>query len=193
MLPFGLQDEISFHSYADDTQIFLTLSPNNYNPIDLLCKCLEHIINWIGQNFLQLDQDKRGNILFGNSNKRHRLAAYLDSRALKSKELASNLGVLMGSNHSFSSHVKAVTKSAFNHLKNANKIRDFLTNPGLQELIHTFISTRIDYYNSLLTGFPKKTIKQLHLIQNAADRVLTRSKRGEHITPILKSLLCLPV
>ena len=63
----------------------------------------------------------------------------------------------------------------------------------LEKLIHAFISSRVDYCNGLFTGLPKKTIKQLQVIQNAAARVLTKTKRTEHITPILKSLHWLPV
>ncbi|KAI4887869.1 hypothetical protein NFI96_015092 [Prochilodus magdalenae] len=70
---------------------------------------------------------------------------------------------------------------------------DSLSTPDLEKLIHTFISSRMDYCNSLLTGLPTKTIKQLQLIQNAAARVLTKSKRKDHITPILKSLHWIPV
>ena len=62
-----------------------------------------------------------------------------------------------------------------------------------EKLVHAFISGRVDYCNGLLTGLPKKTIKQLQLIQNAAARVLSRTKRTEHITPVLKSLHWLPV
>ena len=47
--------------------------------------------------------------------------------------------------------------------------------------------------HTVLTGLPQKSIKQLQLIQNAAARVLTRTKRSEHITPVLKSLHWLPV
>nr|XP_043896753.1 uncharacterized protein LOC122778726 isoform X2 [Solea senegalensis] len=39
----------------------------------------------------------------------------------------------------------------------------------------------------------KTSIKLLQLIQNAAARVLTNSKEMDHITPVLKSLHCLPV
>ncbi len=36
-------------------------------------------------------------------------------------------------------------------------------------------------------------IRQLQLIQNAAARILTRTRKSEHITPVLRSLHWLPV
>ena len=40
------------------------------------------------------------------------------------------------------------------------------------------------YCNSLLLGFPKHSLKSLQLIQNAADRVLMRTSRRDHISPV---------
>ncbi len=42
-------------------------------------------------------------------------------------------------------------------------------------------------------NLPKKTIKQLQLIQHAPARILTRTRKSEHITPVLRSLHWLPV
>ncbi len=41
MLPLSQIMRIKqIHSYADDTQIYLALSPNDYSPIDSLCQCI---------------------------------------------------------------------------------------------------------------------------------------------------------
>ncbi len=119
--------------------------------------------------------------------------AYLDSRGQTTTNQVKNLGVILETDLSFSSHVKAVTKSAYYHLKKIARIRCFVSSQGLEKLVHAFITSRVDYCNGLLTGLPKKTIRQLQLIQNAAARILTRTRKSEHITPVFRSLHWLPV
>ena len=186
MLPLGqvLQNSnVDYHSYADDTQIYIALSSDDYSPIQSLCHCLEQVTNWMNQNFLQLNQDKTEVIVFGNKEKRIAVSKHLESLSLKTRDQVRNLGVLIDSDLTFSSHIKSITKTAFYHLKNISRVKGFMSQKDQEKLIHAFISSRLDYCNGLLTGLPQKSIKQLQLIQNAAARVLTRTKRSEHITP----------
>ena len=62
-----------------------------------------------------------------------------------------------------------------------------------ETLIHPFISSRLNYYNSVFSGLPKSTTRSLQLVQNAAARLLTRMRKFDHITPTLASLHWLPI
>ncbi len=126
MLPLSQimrKNQIAYHSYADDTQIYLALSPNDYSPIDSLCQCIDEINSWMCQYFLQLNKEKTEVIAFGNKYEVLKVKAYLNSRTGQTtKNQVKNLGVILDTDLSFSSHVKAVTKSAYYHLKRLQKL-----------------------------------------------------------------------
>ncbi len=62
-----------------------------------------------------------------------------------------------------------------------------------EKLVHAFMSSRLDYCNALLGGCPDSLINKLQIVQNAAAKVLTSSRKYDHITPILLSLHWLPI
>ena len=78
------------------------------------------------ENFLQLNEDKTEIILFGSKEKRVSIGKYLETRALTITDQVCNLGVLIDSDLTFSSHIKAVTKAAFYRLRNINRIKGFI-------------------------------------------------------------------
>ncbi len=104
MLPLSQimrKNQIAYHSYADDTQIYLALSPNDYSPIDSLCQCIDEINSWMCQNFLQLNKEKTVVIAFGNKYEVLKVNAYLDSRGQTTKNQVRNLGVILETDLSF--------------------------------------------------------------------------------------------
>ncbi|KAL2088527.1 hypothetical protein ACEWY4_015426 [Coilia grayii] len=120
MLPLGQiikNNSVNYHSYADDTQVYLALSPNDYTPLESLCGCIDQINNWMSHNFLQLNADKTEVIVFGKKEDRRRITTALETKGLKAKDTVKNLGVFIDSELTFNSHMKAITKSAFYHLK----------------------------------------------------------------------------
>ena len=83
--------------------------------------------------------------------------------------------------------------SSFFHLRNIFKIRKFLSYYACKILIHAFITSRIDYCNSLLYGQPKCILQRLHSVVNSAARLIHLSSRYEHVNPLLIQLHWLPI
>lgn len=196
MLPLGgiiKRHDISYHSYADDTQLYVSMSDHRQIEIKHLVNCMSDLENWMSLNFLKLNQDKTEILIFGSKKKRENFSSVLKGFSLNATNQARNLGVILDSDLNFESHIKNVCKTSFYHLRNIAKVRPFLSQNDTERLVHAFITTRLDYCNALLSGLPKKNINQLQLVQNSAARVLTKTKKWSHITPVLKSLHWLPV
>ena len=196
MLPLGdiiREHNVCFHSYADDTQLYISAEPNDAAAINSITTCLLAINKWMSNNFLKLNEDKTEILLVGPKTKREMLFNNLGKLTPLIKSEVTSLGVILDSDLSFKSHINKVTKTSFFHLKNIAKVLPFINQKDAEKLIHAFISSRLDYCNAILTGLPKKTTERLQLIQNSAARLLTRTKRREHISPVLAALHWLPV
>ena len=90
-------------------------------------------------------------------------------------------------------HISNVIRCSAFQLRNISRIRKYLSRDATEQLIHSFITSRLDNNNALLYGLPANELYRLQKIQNTAARILTFSKRSYHITPILKGLHWLPV
>jgi len=80
------------------------------------------------------------------------------------------------------------TRTAFFHLRNIAKLCNMLSVSDAEKLVHAFMTSRLDHCNALLAGCPASSINKLQSVQNAAARVLTRSRKYDHITQFLSSL-----
>ncbi len=104
-----------------------------------------------------------------------------------------NLGVKIDSNLKLDSQIRAVVKSSFFQLRQLAKIKPYLSSQHFETVIHAFVTTRLDYCNALYVGVSGSSIARLQMVQNAAARLLTGTRKYEHISPILASLHWLPV
>ncbi len=84
--------------------------------------------------------------------------------------------VILDSNLSFENHISHVTKTAFFHLRSIAKPQNRLCVSDAEKIVHAFMTSRLDYCNALLGGCPASSINKLQIVQNAAARVLSRSR-----------------
>ena len=59
--------------------------------------------------------------------------------------------------------------------------------------MHAFITSRVDYCNSLMYGLPAHQIGKEQRVQNAAARLVAYESKYCRMTPLLKRLHWLPV
>ena len=107
--------------------------------------------------------------------------------------LVRNLGAYFDMDMTLNHHISEICKSSSFHLRNIGLIRKYLTNDATEQLVHAFVTSRLDMGNSLLYGLPDLQIKRLSRLQNIAARIITRTKPTEHITPVLRDLHWLPI
>lgn len=118
---------------------------------------------------------------------------YAANELIKVSDSARNIGVVFDRTLCFEKQITTVCQSAFYHLRNLSCVRKYLSHDTTKVLVHAFVTSKIDFCNSLLFGLPKHLIKGLQYVLNNAARVISQSKKYDHITPVLMELHWLPV
>ena len=90
-------------------------------------------------------------------------------------------------------HVSRLFKSGSVALWKISRMRNIFNQTTGLKLLHAFVATRMDYCHSLQSGLPSREINQIQIIQNSAVRLVTKTRKYDHITPILQGLHWLPV
>ena len=188
---------IEFHSYADDTQLYIAFKPDEKDiTIQQLELCIAKIRSWMIENKLKLNDDKTEFLLISSPHNKKNfdsMSIHIGTETVKAANSARNLGVVMDSLLNMENHVTTVCQSCYFHLRNIGAIRRYLDSDTAAQIMHAFVTSRLDYCNSLFTGLPGYLLFRLKKIQNTAVRIITLCDKQDSITPHLKSLHWLPV
>ena len=146
--------------YADDTQIYTHFDPYDNDLKDAairsIQKCINEIKMWMTANYLKLNEDKTEIIIISNNGSKKHLVESIEIGGdyIYPVKTVKNLGVLYNENLNFSAQIDNVCKNAFFILRRTSRIRRYLTTDATKILVHSLISSKLDYCNSLLFGLP---------------------------------------
>ena len=193
---------LSYHLYADDTQLYIAFKIKDSMPgiskeeaIRRVEACAQDIRSWMTNNYLKLNEDKTELIVFTTPRSASPEVSILigDDRVEISDDDPKNLGVTYDSHIAMGEHLKKLRKALNSQLFKIGKLRKYLDRKSCSSLINGLFTSRLDQCNSLLYGLPKSSLAPLQKLQNRAARILTYTRKYDHITPVLKSLHWLPV
>ena len=182
---------VEFHLYADDTQIYATFTYNNSDEMEetkrVIELCLIDHRNWMTINKLELDTDKTELAAFYSKfrAKPNLFSIKVGDQIIYPKKSLRNIGAIFDETVSMLPQVNSICKSAFFRLRNISRIRKYLSRTATERLIHAFVTSKLDSYNSLLYGLPKYCIQKLQSVLNAAARLMTYTSKYDYITPVL--------
>ena len=187
---------ISYMTYADDTQLYLILNKDDRrDSVTRLELCIRDVKSWSIRNTLMFNDSKTEVI--------HVSSKFLTSPSLPKISIgdsaidfansAKSLGVTLDKSLDMKKHVKNIVSAASFAIYRIGQLRKYLDRQSTERLIHAFVSSRIDCCNSLLYGLPSTEISKLQRVQNSAARLVSLSKKRDHVTPILQELHWLPV
>ena len=127
----------------------------------------------MSQHFLKLNPNKTEVILFTpDGPEKINGLVHPDIGCLCFNNCVTLLGVDLDESLSFESHVSELVPSCYFHIRNIGKIKNQLSTEDLQILVHSVITSKLDYCNVILFGINQNLMQKLQKVQNAAARLI---------------------
>ena len=153
------------HSYADDSQLYVSFSPKEDNgqsdAIIAMERCVADIRQWLTEDKLLMNDDNTEFIVIGTKQQ----LSKIDVGSIKIGDVdivpespIRNLGAWIESTLSMDRHTTKTSSTAFYYLYNIKRIRKFLSRSDTETLIHAsylvaWTTVTVYYTDCLLTSW----------------------------------------
>ena len=118
------------------------------------------------------------------------LSVTLLSKDITTSKSAKNQGVTMVCNLLYDEHVTQVTSTCIGSLFQINRVKHLFDKHVLVTIISCLVISKLLFCSSVWANTTKKNIQS---VQNFAARIVSGTRKFDHITPILKQSQWLPI
>ena len=191
---------INVHLYADDTQLYLAFSPHTdvdtIQAVTRIQDCVAELQDLMNINKLKFNATKTEISVMCAPHINIKLSMphiELGVTVVPVSSVAKNIGVFFDDALSMNNQVQHIYRVAYFHIHCIGKIRNLLDRKTTEIMIHTYVTSRLDNGNCLLYGISGHLLTKLQRVQNAAARLITKTKKHDYITAVLIDLHWLPI
>ena len=145
--------------------------------------------NWCFDNRLLLNPDKTKLIVYGN---RQMISKLQDFRlTLLGKELlpvdsVKDLGVMFNGKLSFNDHIIKTVSSCMSASGQINRVKHIFRKDILVTIINSLVFSKLCYCSSVWSNTSASNIRKLQGVQNFAARIVSGTRKFDHVSPALK-------
>ncbi|CAB4026746.1 Hypothetical predicted protein [Paramuricea clavata] len=187
----------SLESYVDDSKVFLSFpikdtTSTKANLEEDLCL----VAKWCSTNHLLINPEKTKFLLIGTPQLLKELPSSMTLSFLGKDIIpvfsAKDLGVTLDSHLSYNEH-KNLVSSCTAKLCQINRVKDSFDKETLKLIISSLVISKLFYCSSTWSNTSSTNISKLQAVQNLACRIITNTRKFDHITPALRQISWLPV
>ena len=193
-----VMSHVQVRQYADDTQLFLSFSPNegeSWESAALRVSLsigddLKAIQEWAKANCLKLNPSKTEFLLIGSEPLRKKANMMLDfgGAPLEPVDKAKSLGVILDSNMTFNEHIDLVCKRMASKLGQLYGVKGCLSFRFKKALVQSLVLSHLNYCELLYLSTTKQNRDRLQRIQNWAARFVCNADRMTSALPLIRRL-----
>ena len=104
-----------------------------------------------------------------------------------------DLGVLLDSNLTFNDHVAFTASSCMARLGQINRVKHAFDRSTLSIIINALVFSKLFYCCNVWSNTTEYNLNRIQAVQNFVARIISNTRKYDHISPILKEFKWLPV
>ena len=162
------EHDVSFQSYADDQQIYLSFFPiqpgGKDKCLQSLGACISDICLWMRTNLLKLNDDKTELIVLGTRqqlSKEGEVSIMIGNDTISTVPSVQNLGIHFDKELKWIVHINHLTSNLYYILRKVAHVQHLLNEEATKTIIQALVLSKIDYCNSIYQGAPTYAINKL--------------------------------
>ena len=182
----NVSNELSFHLFADDTNIFFEAS--NLDTLQTTVnREMGKLVNWLNSNSLALNISKTNFVIFSAKNKPVKPVTIIINRhAIEQKDHVKYLGILIDSKLSFKQHITSITKKISRAIGLLYKLRHYVSKKVLIMMYYSLIYPFLIYALPVYGTANHIHLNSIHLLQKKVVRLVTFSDSISHSLTIFE-------